>query len=103
MGLMKNGDRKHINAKQQKNFLSSDFLTYPNNFTRDIMLKAYGVEHLLNAGILMMGYPRTAGMLSVTDEEKAELRHTLAPNGEHIYAYMPTFRGELSDEEAVWM
>lgn len=101
MGLMKNGDRKHINAKQQKNFLSSDFLTYPNDFTRDIMLKAYGVEHLLNAGILMMGYPRTAGMLSVTDEEKAELRHTLAPHGEHIYAYMPTFRGELSDEEAV--
>lgn len=101
MGLMKHGDRKHINAKQQKNFLSSDYLMYPNAFTRDIMLEAYGVSNLLNAKILMMGYPRTAGMLSMTEEETAELRRQLAPSGEHIYAYMPTFRGDLSDDEAV--
>ena len=35
------------------------------------------------------------------DEEKAELRSIAAPNGEKIYAYMPTFREYQDDDEFI--
>ena len=101
LGALISGDKCHVNAQIQKNFLSSDYLLYPNDFTKDVMLRSYQIEHLLAAKALMMGYPRTAGILKVTDEEKAELRSVAAPNGEKIYAYMPTFREYQDDDEFI--
>ncbi len=101
LGVFKSGDRCHRNAKQQKNFLSADYLLYPNEFTRRVMWDSYRITPLLSAKALMMGYPRTAGILKVSDEEKASLRSVLAPEGQHIYAYMPTFRDHLTDEETI--
>ena len=101
LGVLKSGDKCHRTAVQQKNFLSADYLLYPNEFTRDVMWDSYRITSLIKAKALMLGYPRTAGILQITDEEADDLRKQLAPNGEHIYAYMPTFRGNLNDEEAV--
>lgn len=101
IGIVKNGRKRHCQAVQQKNFLSADYLLYPNDYTRDIMWDSFGITSLQKAKALMLGYPRTAGLLNVTEERKAELSAVLAPNGEHIYAYMPTFRGYLSDEDTV--
>ena len=99
LGVLKGSNIIHWTAKQQKNFLCSDYLLYPNDFTKDIMWRSYRLTGLLKAKSLMMGYPRTAGLLKVTDEEKQKLRKELAPNGEKIYAYMPTLRRYLSDDE----
>ena len=33
-----------------KNFLSSDYLLYPNDFTKDVMLRSYQIEHLQHIG-----------------------------------------------------
>lgn len=101
LGVLKSGDKCHKTAIQQKNFLSADYLLYPNNFTRDIMWRSYGITSLLSAKALMMGYPRTAGILKAAEAMDKNVVKQLAPNGEHIYAYMPTFRGHLSDEEAI--
>ncbi|MBR2547149.1 MAG: CDP-glycerol glycerophosphotransferase family protein [Eubacterium sp.] len=101
IGLLKEGNRCHKSGLQQKNFLCSDYLLYPNTFTRDVMWRSYKITHLLTGKALMMGYPRTAGMLKVTDEEKAALKSMLAPAGEKIYAYMPTFRGHWGKKKSV--
>lgn len=101
IGLEKNGNKVHYQGIQQKNFIYADFLLYPNDYCRKNMLRSYGVSELLSGKILMSGYPRTGGMLAVSKAREMELRKLLAPNGERIYAYMPTFRGILSDAESV--
>lgn len=101
IGIVKNGRKRHCQAVQQKNFLSADYLLYPNDYTRDIMWDSFGITSLQSAKALMLGYPRTAGLINVSEERKKELSGILAPHGEHIYAYMPTFRGYLSDEDTV--
>ncbi|MBQ3281890.1 MAG: CDP-glycerol glycerophosphotransferase family protein [Eubacterium sp.] len=100
LGVLKSGNQIHNTAIQQKNFLSADYLMYPNDFTRDTMWRSYNITDLLSAKSLMMGYPRTAGMLRVTEEEKSALRKSLVPDSVHkIYAYMPTLRRYLKDDE----
>ena len=102
LGLLKNGKKSHTNSKQQKNFLSTDYFLYPNQYTKDVMLASYKISSLYaGSKALMLGYPRTAGMLGIKEEQTLRLRRELAPNGERIYAYMPTFRGYLSDEKTV--
>ena len=101
LGLEKNGKKVHYQGIQQKNFIYADYLLYPNEYTKKNMLKSYGVSELLPGKILMSGYPRTGGMLAVSKAREMELRKLLAPNGERIYAYMPTFRGILNDEESI--
>ena len=100
LGVLKEGDKCHKTAIQHKNFLCADYLLYPNVFTRDTMWDSYRITSLLSAKGLMMGYPRTSGILEA-EKDADKLRQELAPNGEHLYAYMPTFRGHLSDDEAI--
>ncbi len=99
LGLEKNGEKCHLQSIQQKNFIYANYLLYPNDYTKEHMLDSYKIESLLTGKALMSGYPRVAGMLSVTEERQKEIKQLLAPNGEKIYAYMPTFRGYMSDQE----
>lgn len=101
LGLTKNGEKCHLGGIQQKNFMYSDYLLYPNYYTKEKMLDSYKVSTLLKAKSLMLGYPRTGGMLAVSEKRKKEIQSILAPNGEILFAYMPTFRGYLSNEEEV--
>lgn len=101
LGLLRSGNKCHLSKMEQKNFLSADYLTYPNEYTRNILHDSYKVAPLLTAKSVMMGYPRTAGMLGVSQERKENLKSMLVPHGEKIYAYMPTFREYLTDEESI--
>ncbi|MCR5066710.1 MAG: CDP-glycerol glycerophosphotransferase family protein, partial [Erysipelotrichaceae bacterium] len=101
IGVIKNGNKAHLQAIQQKNFLRSDYCLYPNEFTREVMERSFQIAPLMKAKALMLGYPRTAGLLMVTEERQREIRQQLAPNDEKLFAYMPTFRGYLSDEDSV--
>jgi CDP-glycerol glycerophosphotransferase (TagB/SpsB family) len=96
LGLDKNTKNCHRNGVTQKNFINADYLLYPNEYTRNNMLKSYKVSPLMNGEVLMMGYPRTGGMLAASESDQSELRAQLAPNGEKIYAYMPTFRDYMA-------
>lgn len=101
LGLAKNSKNAHKNGITQKNFIDADYLLYPNDYTREKMLESYKVSHLMTGKILMLGYPRTGGMLAASKADQTELRKQLAPNGETIYAYMPTFKDWLETEQVV--
>lgn len=101
LGLAKNANGKHRNGIQQINFIEADYLLYPNEYTKIHMLESYKVSELMQGKILNLGYPRTGGMLEAAQSDQTELRNQLAPNGEHIYAYMPTWRDYLKVEQVV--
>jgi CDP-glycerol glycerophosphotransferase (TagB/SpsB family) len=103
LGLAKNQKNKHKSGIIQKNFIDADYLLYPNNYTKEKMLDSYRVSPLLNGKMLMLGYPRTGGMLQTAQTMPEDTRRILAPNGEKIYVYMPTFRDYLENEEVVSM
>lgn len=101
IGFAKKGKFCHVNGPQQKNFLCADYLLYPNLYTKEKNLTSYRIESLLTGKALLLGYPRTGGMLAVTKERQEEIRRELAPAGEKIYAYMPTWKGYLDNEAIV--
>ncbi|MCR4690651.1 MAG: CDP-glycerol glycerophosphotransferase family protein [Lachnospiraceae bacterium] len=101
LGLDKNSTNMHTSGEVQKSFISADYMVEPNDAARDSIINAYKVSNLMNAKVIMLGYPRTGGMLQALSEDDGELRKRLAPNGEKLYAYMPTFRDYLSHEEII--
>lgn len=101
LGLAKNSKTSHRNGNTQKNFIEADYLLYPNEYTRDNMLNSYKVADLMKGKILMLGYPRTGGMLAAHEENQEALHNILAPNNEKIYVYMPTFKDYLKNEVVV--
>ena len=101
LGLAKNAKGKHKNGIQQSNFIDADYLLYPNDYTKKHMLESYKVADLMPGKVLKLGYPRTGGMLDSAQSDQTELRKMLAPNGEHIYAYMPTWKDYLKVDQVV--
>lgn len=101
LGLAKNAKGKHKNGIQQSNFIDADYLLYPNDYTKKHMLESYKVAELMPGKVLKLGYPRTGGMLEAARSDQTELRKMLAPNGEHIYAYMPTWKDYLKVDQVV--
>ncbi|OLU47144.1 CDP-glycerol glycerophosphotransferase family protein [Faecalibaculum rodentium] len=92
----------------QRNFLMSDYVLYPNKFTREHMTQDYMIENLAEGRQLMAGYPRNEVFY---DNEKGrnKIRKYLSENrviadrSARLYAYMPTWRGKVgnvsSDEQ----
>ena len=101
LGLAKQFRNRHKGGVVQRNFIEADYLMYPNEYTRKNMLESYGVTQLMNGQIIMNGYPRTGGMIAASLSPQENLRNRLAPNNEHLYAYMPTFRDYIPLEECV--
>ncbi|SDB34401.1 CDP-glycerol glycerophosphotransferase family protein [Eubacterium oxidoreducens] len=101
LGLAKNSKNAHRNGITQKNFIEADYLLYPNEYTRDNMLRSYKVQNLMNGKALLLGYPRTGGILENMAGDMTQLKQILAPNGERIFAYMPTWKDYLKEEKVV--
>lgn len=76
----------------QHNFLQADYLTQPNAFTRDVILRDYNLEQLYTGKVVMAGYPRNKVLME--PEKGAALRRELGLEGKTVYAYMPTWRGQ---------
>lgn len=75
----------------QHNFLQADYITFPNDFTRDVMMEDYNLNDLYTGKVVMAGYPRNG--VFFREEEGKNLRKELGLEGKTIYAYMPTWRG----------
>ncbi len=99
LGLEKMTLNKYVDGITQKNFINSDYLLYPNTFTKDTMLLSYRVSSLMHGQAVMCGYPRTSGLCSTSGS--GQLRERLAPNNEMLYAYMPTWKEYLPLEEVL--
>lgn len=99
LGLDKNTKNIHKDGKTQRNFIDADYLLYPNDYTREHMLDAYRVRNLTHAKALMCGYPRSSILLDEKECQKA--KEELAPNGEQVFSYMPTWRDGRKVEELI--
>ena len=76
----------------QHNFLQADYLTQPNAFTRDVILRDYNLEPLYTGKVVMAGYPRNKVFME--PEKGVALRRQLGLEDKTVYAYMPTWRGQ---------
>lgn len=75
----------------QHNFLQADYITFPNDFTKDVMMEDYNLNDLYTGKVVMAGYPRNE--IFFKEQEGKELKKRLGLEGKTVYAYMPTWRG----------
>ncbi len=79
-------------ANVQKNFIMSNYLLYPSEYMRDIMLRDYMLVGLAKNKILMSGYPRNEIFFS---QRSQLIREELGEGKKQFIAYMPTWRGNV--------
>lgn len=84
----------HAIGNTQKNFVTADYLLFPNAHTRDAIIADYMIANISSGSYLMAGYPRNEAFFDAG--RSAQLRDVLELNGKKVYAYMPTFRGTAS-------
>lgn len=75
----------------QKNFLAADYLLFPNEYTKQTMMKDYMVDRLYSGKTIVIDYPRNDALFQNTLTE--EIAGKYNPEGRRILAYMPTWRG----------
>ncbi len=81
-------------ANVQKNFVISDYLLYPSEFMKDIMIRDYMLEGIANNQVMLCGYPRNEIFLRGNAES---VKGKLGLKGKTLIAYMPTWRGNVRD------
>lgn len=88
----------HNIGNTQKNFLMSDYLLYPNEYTKNHMIEDYMIKNLrCDINIMMSGYPRNSVFFD--DEQRISIRKELNLEGKQIIAYMPTWRGTVQNQK----
>lgn len=75
----------------QSQFLASDYLLYPNEYTRDRMVDAFCLDKLYSHRIIVNGYPRNDVFFD--REYETALKKEMGVEDKKIYVYMPTWRG----------
>ena len=74
----------------QRTVCNADYVVFPNEEMKERLVKDYMVEHLLQGKYLVL-----EDLVSVLPETEADKqrKQMYAPNGEKLYAYLPTLRG----------
>lgn len=75
----------------QHNFLQADYITFPNDFTRDVMMECYNLNPLYTGKVVMAGYPRNE--IFFDSRSGIDLKKKLGLEGKTVFGYMPTWRG----------
>ena len=88
-------DRSFDMGNVQKSYLIADYLIYPSDYMKEIMVSAYFLEQLYQGKILCSGYPRNSVFFD--EKRRQEVREKLPFAGKKLYGYMPTWRGNLKD------
>ena len=83
----------HAIGNIMRNFIQSDFLMYPNAYTRDIMIRDYMLENISNGSVIMSGYPRNEIFFDQTSRDN--IREAMGLSDKRVYVYMPTYRGNV--------
>ena len=84
------GERFAI-GNAQRNFLTADLMLFPNEHTRDVLLRDYMIENFGTGRMAMTGYPRNEVFFS--DETRRRVRERYGMADRRVYAYLPTWRG----------
>ena len=80
----------------QHNFIQADMLTFPNEFTRDVIMRDYNLTDLFTGRVIMCGYPRNSIFFDRQGDK--ELKNRLGDEGIETFAYMPTWRGQSNQD-----
>ncbi len=81
----------HAIGNTQKNFVSADYLLYPNEYTMEHMVEDYMLENIATGECVLAGYPRNT--IFFNKERGKEILAELGIADKRIYSYMPTWRG----------
>ena len=75
----------------QHNFLQASHLLFPNDFTRQAIMRDYNLDKLFTGKVITHGYPRNSVFC---DRDKArEIKKLCGDENISTIAYMPTWRG----------
>ena len=83
----------HAIGNTQKNFLASDYLLYPNEFTMKHMVEDYMLDNIGTSEIWLAGYPRNAVFFN--EESREQVRKKYSLDGKKVFAFLPTWRGTI--------
>ena len=81
-------------GNNQTQFLMSDYLLYPNEYTKKLMMRDFCLDNLYSGKVIVSGYPRNE--IFFDSERRDELRKKYGLN-KKVYVYMPTWRGDTLD------
>ena len=92
-----NRPEEHTMSPIQYDFLVSDYLLYPSEYTKNKMIDSYLVRDIFNHKILMEGYPRNSVFFDKKRKEEFKSRFNL--ENKNIFIYMPTFKALLNNRD----
>ncbi|MCD7949941.1 MAG: CDP-glycerol glycerophosphotransferase family protein [Erysipelotrichaceae bacterium] len=78
-------------ANVQKNMVMSDYILFPNQYTKNIFLEDYCLKNILNNKIVLSDYPRNVAFYNENMKKQIKEKYNLFDK--EIFAYMPTWRG----------
>lgn len=79
----------------QKNMIVSDYLLYTNEFSKEVFIRDYMLENISRNSYVMAGYPRNE--IFFDEGRRNRVREDLNLQEKRVYAYMPTWRGTMSN------
>lgn len=80
-------------ANIQRNFLHSDYLLQPNEYTAKIIVDSHDLNGIYEGNIVVEGYPR----MDLTLNCKKNIKEILGiDNAKQVILYAPTWRGEVN-------
>lgn len=88
-------DAPYESGNYQRNFLLSDYLLYPNDYTFQRMRKDYMIEEFFQGKYVLNGYPRND--ILCYNEQREQMRKKYGMKGKEIIVYMPTWRRSKRD------
>lgn len=84
----------------QKNFVSADYLLFPNQYTKQHIVDDYMLENICpHTKTILSAYPRNEIFFDEIHREKT--RAELGLCGKRVYVYMPTYRGRANEPGAM--
>lgn len=86
--------RRHVGGGQRAQ-LMADYLVYPSRWMKETMQRAYMIDNYFEGINLYCGYPRNSVFFSAPIRER--MRDMLGLKDKQVFAYLPTFRGTISD------
>lgn len=90
------GQHKNI----QRNFLQSDFILSPNEFTTDVLVRSHDLSGIYTGRVIEEGYPRIDLISNSSSENIKYLSSfTNVDVNKKVILYAPTWRGEVGSVE----
>lgn len=79
-----------------RNLFFSDYLLFPNQYMKNVMVRDYMLTNLYTGTFLMEGYPRNTAFFN--HKRREDIRKKLNISCKQVIVYMPTWRGTMKNK-----